>query len=292
MNRAISKKIKEGSAGYFFIFIPLLFLLVFNLLPMIMGFFMSFTEWNGIQSPKFIGIENYKNIFLNDDVFYKALTNTIQFAITSVLGGILVALILAVAIDKIVRLQTFFRVTYFIPVITPLVVVALIWTLIYEERGLLNYFFGLVGLDSIGWLTDKRIAMHSVVITSIWQGMGFSMVIFLASLQNIPEHLYEAAKIDGANFWKQFKHVTLPGLKDTFAFLFVYGLIGGFQVFDQIYVMTDGGPINSTQTLVYWIYSNFKQLNLGYSSALAYIFFIMLLIISIIQLKIFYRHND
>ncbi|PXW90103.1 carbohydrate ABC transporter membrane protein 1 (CUT1 family) [Pseudogracilibacillus auburnensis] len=292
MNKqGVLKRARKGIAGYLFILFPLALLLTFNIIPMLFGFGMSFTEWNGIQPAKFIGLDNYKKIFTNDSVFNTAFLNTIKFSITSVVGGITIAFILAILIDRITRFQAFFRVSYFLPVVTPMVVVALIWTLIYQDKGLLNYILSIVGLDSVGWLTDRKIAMYSVVVTSIWQGMGFSMIIFLAALQGIPNHLYEAAKMDGANFFQQVRHVTIPGLKNTFAFLAVYGTIGGFQVFDQIYVMTGGGPVNSTQTIVYWIYSNFKQLNLGYSSALSYVFFMILLIISIIQLKIFQKNN-
>lgn len=254
---------------------------------------MSFTDWNGIESPSFVGLDNYKEIIFNDEVFHHALSNTILFAILSLLGGISVALSLALMIDKIVRLQNFFKVAYFIPVITPLVVVALIWTLIYTDKGLLNYFIQqLFDVGAVGWLTDKNIAIYSIIVTSIWQGMGFSMIIFLAALQSIPNQLYEAARIDGAGSFQTFLHITVPGLKNTFAFLTIYGLIGAFQVFDQIYVMTEGGPVNSTQTLVYWIYSNFKFLKLGYSSALSYLFFLMLLVISFIQLKLFYNKGQ
>lgn len=291
LNHGILKKVKLGFTGYVFIVFPLVLLLAFNIVPMGIGFVMSFTEWNGIQPATFIGLDNYKTIFTGDPVFKTAFFNTFKFAVISVSGGIFIAFVLAVLIDRITRFQTFFRVSYFIPVVTPMVVVALIWTLIYQDKGLLNFLLSTVGIDSIGWLTDKRIAIYSVVITSIWQGMGFSMIILLAALQGIPNHLYEASKIDGANFLQQIRHVTLPGLRNTFAFLAVYGFIGGFQVFDQIYVMTNGGPVNSTQTIVYWIYSNFKQLNLGYASALSYIFFVVLLVISIIQLKYFQRGN-
>lgn len=291
MNSSVFTRMKMNVSGYFFILVPLILLLTFNIVPMLVGFVMSFTEWNGIQEAKNIGLDNYVKILTNDEVFKTAFLNTVKFAVTSVVGGISVAFILAILIDRISRMQTFFRVSYFLPVVTPMVVVALIWTLIYQDKGLLNYFLDVFGSEPVGWLSDKNIAMYSVVVTSIWQGMGFSMIIFLAALQGIPDHLYEAAKIDGANFFKQVIHVTIPGLKNTFAFLAVYGTIGGFQVFDQIYVMTDGGPINSTQTIVYWIYSNFKQLNLGYSSALSYIFFMVLLIISIIQLRFFQKGN-
>lgn len=291
MERSLIKKIKAGSDGYLFVAIPFIFLLIFNLLPMIMGFVMSFTSWNGINEPEFVGMENFVNVLTDDPVFYNALFNTIQFAILYVLGIGAIGLIIALAINRITRLKSFFRVTYFIPFITPLVVVSLIWILIYTDNGLINSFLDVIGVDSVGWLSNPDIALYSIIFMSIWQSMGFSMIILLAGLQNIPQQLYEAVEIDGANMFQSFLHVTLPGLKDTFVFIVIYGLIIGFQVFDQIFVMTSGGPVNSTQTLVYMVYSNFQSLNLGYSSAIAYILFFILLIISYIQLKLFYKEK-
>ncbi|MNZ36045.1 Lactose transport system permease protein LacF [compost metagenome] len=287
----IFREMIRSKEAYGFILIPLILLIVFSLIPMLYGFFMSFTNWNGLQSPKYIGIENYTNILQSKD-FHKALMNTIKFSIVSLAAGMGVALILALGIDKLTRLQNFFKVTYFIPVITPMVVVSLVWSLIYNEKGLLNYFIGVMGIEPVGWLTDKKIAMYSIIFTSVWQGMGFSMIIFLAALQKIPEHLYEAAKIDGAGGFKSFWNVTFPGLKDTFAFLLIYGVIGAFNVFDQIYVMTAGGPVKSTETIVFQIFTNFRYLKLGYTSALSYIFLFMLLIISLIQFKLIYKKEE
>ncbi|MGG6311789.1 carbohydrate ABC transporter permease [Paenibacillus macerans] len=285
------KEIGKSKEAYLFVLIPVVLLIVFSLIPMVYGFLMSFTNWNGLQSAKYVGIDNYAAILRNKD-FHLALANTVKFAVVSLAGGMGVALILALAIDRLTRFQSFFKVSYFIPVITPMVVVALVWTLIYNEKGLLNFLLGELGFEPVGWLTDKRIAMYSIIGTSIWQGMGFSMIVFLAALQKIPEHLYEAAKIDGAGGFKSFVHVTFPGLKDTFAFLLIYGVIGAFNVFDQIYVMTNGGPVKSTETIVFQIFSNFRYLKLGYTSALSYIFLIMLLIISLIQFKLIYKKEE
>lgn len=289
--RNILKEIRKSKEAYAFVLIPVILLILFSLIPMLYGFLMSFTNWNGLQPAKFIGIENYTRIVQSQE-FHKALRNTVKFAVVSLAGGMFVALILALAIDKLSRLQSFFKVTYFIPVITPMVVVSLVWTLIYNEKGLLNYLIGSFGFDAVGWLTDKKIAMYSIIVTSIWQGMGFSMIVFLAALQKIPEHLYEAAKIDGAGGFKSFLNVTLPGLKDTLAFLLIYGVIGAFNVFDQIYVMTGGGPVKSTETIVFQIFTNFRYLKLGYTSALSYIFLFMLLIISLIQFKLIYKKEE
>ncbi|GJM79186.1 sugar ABC transporter permease [Paenibacillus sp. HMSSN-139] len=285
------KEIGKSKEAYLFVIIPVVLLIVFSLIPMVYGFLMSFTNWNGLQSPKYVGLDNYSAILRSSD-FHRALANTVKFAVVSLAGGMGVALILALAIDRLTRFQSFFKISYFIPVITPMVVVALVWTLIYNEKGLLNFVLGEMGFEAVGWLTDKRIAMYSIIGTSIWQGMGFSMIVYLAALQKIPEHLYEAARIDGAGGFKAFAHVTLPGLKDTFAFLLIYGVIGAFNVFDQIYVMTNGGPIKSTETIVFQIFSNFRYLKLGYTSALSYIFLFMLLIISLIQFKLIYKKEE
>ncbi|MFD1178245.1 carbohydrate ABC transporter permease [Paenibacillus puldeungensis] len=289
--RNILREMRKSKEAYLFVLIPIALLIVFSLIPMVYGFLMSFTNWNGLQSAKYIGAQNYMKILESQD-FHKALLNTVKFAVVSLIGGMGIALILALLIDKLRRFQSFFKVTYFIPVITPMVVVALVWTLIYNEKGLLNFILGDLGLEPVGWLTDKRVAMYSIIGTSIWQGMGFSMIVFLAALQKIPEHLYEAAKIDGAGGFKSFLNVTLPGLKDTLAFLLIYGVIGAFNVFDQIYVMTNGGPVKSTETIVFQIFSNFRYLKLGYTSALSYIFLFMLLIISLIQFKLIYKKEE
>jgi len=290
LKKSLITEMRKSKEAYAFILIPLILLLVFSIGPMVYGLVMSFTEWNGIEPATFIGLGNYESIFKNPD-FYQALVNTVKFASLSLFMGVSGALVLALAIDKISRLQNFFKAAYFIPVITPMVVVALIWTLIFTDKGLLNYFISMLGFESVGWLTDKKIAMYSIVVTSAWQGLGFSMIIFLAGLQKIPEELYEAAKIDGAGSWQSFLHITLPGLKNTFVFLSVYGLIGAFQVFDQVYVMTKGGPSKSTQTLVYQIFENFRYLKLGYTSALSFVFLGILLVITIVQFKLFYKKD-
>ncbi len=283
----LRRRLRQYGIGYAFVAVPVLAGVIFLLIPMITTLGWSFTRFNGLQPPQFVGIDNYARLFTHDRIFIKALWNTFRFTILGMLIGPTLGLLTALMLNQKVRFQAFYRTAYFLPVMTSLVVVATIWRMIYNKHGLLNLALGALGLEPIRWLSDPHWALFSIVIASVWQGFGFETVIFLAALQGIPATLYEAAALDGANVWQRFWHVTLPALRPVILFIYIIGIIGSFQVFDQVFVMTSGGPANSTITLVYYLYSKFMDLRLGYASAIAYVLFGILMVFSYLQWRFF-----
>jgi len=282
---------RKYAIGYVFVAVPVLASIIFLYIPMITTLGWSFTEFSGLQPPRFIGIDNYVNLFTRDRVFIKALWNTTRFTFWGMLIGPTLGLLTALMLNQKIRFRTFFRTAYFLPVMTSLVVVATIWRMLYNQNGLLNLVLTSMGLEPIQWLSDPHWALFSIVIASVWQGFGFETVIFLAALQGIPKVLYEAAALDGASAWQRFRYVTLPSLRPVILFIYIIGIIGSFQVFDQVFVMTSGGPAYSTTTLVYYLYSKFLDLRLGYASAIAYILFGILVIFSFLQWR-FFKEKD
>jgi multiple sugar transport system permease protein len=264
----------------------LLGFLVFILGPVIASFCLSFTKWDLLTQIEWIGLRNYQKLF-SDQVFWRALWNTVYYTIGTVPVGIAISLFLAIALNQRIRGIKLFRAVYFLPVISSTVAVAVVWQWLYNpEFGLINYLLYLVGIEGPKWLTSITWAMPAVIIMSIWKNLGFNMLLFLAGLQGIPEVYYEAARIDGANWWQQFVKITLPLLSPTTLFVTVMSLINSFQVFDQVYIMTAGGPARSTSVLVHYLYQNaFEYFRMGEASAIAYILFFLVFVITVIQLK-------
>lgn len=260
--------------------------LVLLYIPMVSSGYWSFTKYNGFAPPQWVGLDNYVTL-LHDDRFLKALLNTVIFVILGMGIGPVLGLLSALLLNQSMRLRSFFRTAYFLPVMTSLVVVATIWKVLLNQRGLVNQFFGLLHLPQESWLGIPATALPAVVVTSIWQGFGFETVVFLAALQSIPRDLYDAALVDGATAWQRFRYVTLPALRPTIMFVYIIGIIGSFQVFDQIFVMTGGGPINATRTLVFDLYDRFTTLKLGEASAVAYVLLAILATLSYIQMRLF-----
>lgn len=279
--------VRKYAIGYIFIAVPVSASIVFLCIPMLTTLGWSFTEFSGLQPPKFIGFDNYIELFTKDRIFIKALGNTARFTFWGMLIGPTLGLLTALMLNQKVRFRALFRTAYFLPVMTSLVVVATIWRMLYNRNGLLNLGLGTLGIEPVQWLSNPDLSLFSIVIASVWQGFGFETVIFLAALQGIPRALYEAAALDGANAWQRFLHVTLPALRPVLLFVYIIGIIGSFQVFDQVFVMTSGGPAYSTTTLVYYLYSKFLDLRLGYASAIAYILFGILVIFSYLQWRFF-----
>jgi ABC-type sugar transport system permease subunit len=199
--------------------------------------------------------------------------------------GPTLGLLTALLLNQKVRFQSLFRTAYYLPVMTSLVVVSTIWVMLYNQNGLFNSFLTTLGFQPVGWLSNPNVALVSVAIASIWQGFGFETVIFLAALQSIPRELYEAAMMDGANAFQKFRYITVPSLRYVIAFIYIYGIIGSYQVFDQVFVMTSGGPVHSTSTVVYYLFGKFQDLRLGQASAIAYILFAILVIFSYIEFR-------
>lgn len=256
---------------------------IFIIMPVFGSFGISLTKWDLISHPRFVGADNYIGLF-NDKTFYDVLFNTFYYAFATTIFGIIIPLVVALIIDKKLKGSAFFKTAYFIPFITPMIVSALIWQWIFDPNyGILKWF--LLGLD-IKWLYDKHFAMLAIIIVSIWKNIGYNMIIFLAGLQAIPESLNEASEIDGATGIKKFFSITLPLLSPTVFFVSVMTTISSFQVFDLVYLMTGGGPENSTTVMVYWLYKNaFEYFKIGKASAIAYVLFIIILGLTLIQWK-------
>jgi multiple sugar transport system permease protein len=286
----LNKKVRDNLIGYAFITPALFGFLSFTLIPVIAVFVMGFLNWDLIKAPSWAGFDNYLYMF-KDKVFIVSFKNTIMWVIYYVPVSIAVSLGLALAMNLPLRGISIFRTVLYIPVISPLIAVALLFVWLYNpDFGLINYTLSLVGIDAIGWLTDEKLALPSIALMAIWKNAGWNMLIFLAALQGIPRHLYEAADLDGANKIQKFWHITFPLLAPATFFIVVISLIGAFQVFGEIYVMTNGGPGYSTHTLTYYLWSNaFKYNKMGYACAISVIMFLMILIVTLIQNRFFGR---
>lgn len=278
------KKLTASNYFWALIFILPAFLgtLIFIIIPIFISFGLGFIEWDLISPPEFIGVKNYKELF-SSDIFYKVLWNTFYYAFATAFLSIIIPLILAYALDRKIKGAAIYKGAYFLPYVTPMIVIAIVWTWIFDPNyGILNWALG-VG-DSIKWLYDEKFAMPALIIVSVWKNIGYNMIIFLAGLQAIPESVNEASEIDGATGVKRFFFVTLPLLTPTLFFVSIMTVIMSFQVFDLIYLMTEGGPENSTMVMVYWLFKQaFEYFNIGKASAIAYILFIIILLLTLIQ---------
>lgn len=284
---------KYSNAAYIFILPTVCILLIFLFLPIITSFIMSLTNWNiyAVNNPGkivFTGLENYIKLF-RDPVFWISLKNTMIFTIFGVPLNILLALVTAVLLNQhFIRLKALFRVGFFLPVITTTVAVAVIWRWLYNpEFGIFNWALGLAGIAPQSWLADTALALPSLIVMGVWKGFGYNMIIFVAALQSIPDSLYEAADIDGADKVQQFIHITVPMLRRTTFFIVIMTTIGYLQFFAEPYIMTDGGPLNSTMSVVLYMYrQGFKFYNLGYASSIAYILFAIICVFTFFQFRL------
>jgi multiple sugar transport system permease protein len=283
----------ESRAGWGFVTPALLLIGVFFAVPVLAAFLLSFTDFDlysigEFGATRFVGLKNYRDL-LGNPLFWTALRNTLYFV---VVGGPLsaaVSLAAAVAVNsKLVRWRALFRSAFFAPWVTTLVAVAIVWRYLYHPQyGLFNAALGHLGLGPIDWLGDPRWAMPSIILLSVWKNFGYNMLVFLAGLQAIPEELYEAAALDGAGAWHRFRHVTLPMLGPTFVFVGVVTMIASFQIFSEPYVMTQGGPLKATETLVLFMYEEgFRWWRLGSAAAIAVVLFLITLAGTLIQLRL------
>ena len=269
-----------------FLLPALLPLVAFRLFPMLASLAVSFTEWNLLRPPVFVGLDNYITV-LTDSTFHHGLLNTLYY-MAGYLPLVLVgATAIAVLLNSKLRGARLFRGIYFLPVVTSWVVVALLWKwLLSPQGGIVNYLLGLVGIQGPGWWTDPHWAMPAIIIASVWKDLGFNMLILLAGLQSIPEHLYEAATIDGASRWQKLRYVTLPLLTPSLLFATILAMIGAFQVFDQVWVMTEGGPAGATTVVMEQVVKNaFRYGLMGQASSMSWVLFAIILIFTVIQLR-------
>ena len=270
----------ERFAGWVFILPALLGTLIFIVIPVICSFGLSFTKWDLLNPIRFVGLDNYKEIF-SEALFFKIFWNTVVFAISTSVLGVIIPLILACILNSKIRGSEFYKTAYFLPFITPMIVIGVVWEWIFDPNiGLLNHILHL----HINWLYDTHYAMPALIIVSVWKLIGYNMVIFLSSLSGISQSMFEAAKIDGATPFQTFKNVTIPLLSPSIFFVVIITAISSFQVFDLIYLMTQGGPLDSTNVLVYAIYKNaFEYFNVGKASAIAYVLFFIILVLTLVQ---------
>lgn len=271
----------------------LLSIFIFFFIPVIAAFIISFTDFDiysigDYANISFIGVRNYSRLF-QDVLFWTSLKNTFYFVVLAGPLSVVVSLFSAILLNsKLAKFKGLFRLSYFIPVVTTLVAVAIVWRFIYHPKfGILNFALSFIGINPIDWLGDPNWAMPAIVIMAVWKNFGYNMIIFLAGLQNIPSHLYEAAIMEGANSWQQFKSITLPMLAPTTLFVSLITMIGFFQLFAEPYIMTQGGPMNSTLSIVQYMYQEgFRWWNIGYSASIAFALFFIIFIGTIIQFKL------
>lgn len=280
---------------YLFILPAFIVLVVFFFIPFFQTIGLSFFDYSSsIYNPSFAGIDNYIKLF-KEPIFYKVMFNTFMYLIIAVPFLVIFPLFIAILINQKIKGITLYKILIYLPVIVSIVVAAIAFKWLYSTQGVLNYILSIFNINSIGWLTDTKWALFSVAIVTIWKGVGYYMMIYLASLMSVPQDLYEACDIDGANFFKKHLTVTIPHIMPTIALVTTISTISAMKVFAEIYVMTKGGPLNSSKTIVYYIYERaFENLDLGYASALAVILLIIVMLFSLINILCFEKnkYND
>lgn len=262
---------------------------VFILGPLAASLYLSFTKYNVLRPPRFIGIDNFVYMFTTDQLFFPSLVRTFYFALLSVPIAMVLSLLVAILLNQKLFATTVWRTLYFLPTLTPIVAAALLWRwMLNPDVGLINYLLGLIGIDGPGWLSSTTWAIPSLALMGLWASVGGSrMIIFLAGLQDVPQEMLEAAEIDGAGTWAKFRHVTLPMITPTVFFNMVLGIIFALRTFDIAFVSTAGGPARATWFFSLHIYQNaFTSFDMGYASALAWIFFIILFLLTYIQFRL------
>lgn len=281
-------KLRKTYTPYLFLIPALIFMGIFLFYPIVDVFRLSFTNYNMIQEATYVGTQNYENLF-NDPLFWKTLKNSFIYLIGVVPLLVILPIFIAILVNRKLKGIKWFRAAYYIPVVTSMVVVGIMWKWLYRGNGLLNYLLQTIGLISepVSWLTSTDFALYSVMAVTIWKGLGYYMVIYLAGLQSIPQNLYEVAQIDGANWWQKHLHITIPLLKPSILLVTILSSIAAMKVFTEVYVMTKGGPINSSKTLVFYIYEKaFENLTLGYAAAMGFVLFVIIFILSFINFKV------
>ena len=290
---------RQNRYGYGFIMLWLIGLFVFTLIPMLFSLFLSFCKWDivtGLSTIKFIGLENFQKIF-DDRKFYKALEVTFKFCLISIPFYQIASLLVAMLLNMRIKFMRTFRLIFFLPSIIPTIASSMIWTQILGKDGLINQGLALIGIQGPAWLNTPSTALYGLILMGVW-GIGNTIIIYLSGLQGVGEELYEASSIDGANSFQRFFKITLPMISPTIFFNVVMAVISSFQYFTQAFVMTEGGPLNSTLFYNLYLYTKaYKELMMGYAAALAWIMFIIILFFTLLVIKsssfwVYYQNDD
>lgn len=285
-------RLRQTLTAYSFIAPNFIGFFIFTLIPVVFSLILAFMKWDSFSSPEFIGLKNFVKM-AGDDTFWISLTNTVVYTVAVVPLTMVCALGLAILLNQKIKGMKFYRTAFFFPYVTSLVAIAVVWNMLFHPtmgpiNGVLKHFMA----NPPGWTSSSQWALTAIIIVSVWKGMGYYMILYLAGLQSIPAELYEAASMDGAGKWRQFLNVTLPSLRPTTFFVTIMLIINCFKIFDLVQVMTDGGPGLATNVLVYEIYNEaFKKFNFGYASAISLVLFVIVLGITILQFSVENRNN-
>ncbi|MBE3597804.1 MAG: sugar ABC transporter permease [Limnochordaceae bacterium] len=275
--------------GYAFIAPVMIYVTVVHVGPIVASLYLSFTRYQILTPPVWVGVGNYRRILLDDPLFWPAMRTTAQYSLEVLPLNIVLSLGLALLVNRAVRGIALFRTLYYLPVVTSIIAVSMIWLWLYEPRsGLLNLLLDRLGMGPVNWLGDPELALHSLVLMRVWRGIGWNMVIYLAGLQGIPHELYEAVELDGGSAFKKFRHVTWPLLRPVTYYIVVMGLISTFQTFAEVYAMTGGGPLGRTTTVAYLIYQRaFQYFEMGEASSVAFSLAMVIFGLSLINVRYF-----
>ncbi|MEN8227954.1 MAG: sugar ABC transporter permease [Bacteroidota bacterium] len=275
---------KRSVLSYFLVSPYLVHLILFVAFPVIFSVVLTFHKWNIISEMQLVGFDNYIRVF-QDRLFWKALVNTLTFLIIHIPLQIIIALVLAYFLDQKIFFKGFFRATFFLPVVISGVVVTMVWQQLYGlDSGLINKLLVNIGLGKVEWLTNKNVAMISIAIMATWKNVGLYVILFLVGLQSVPQRYYEAADVEGANQWQKFRYITLPAINPTIFMVTILSTIGGFNLFIEPYIMTGGGPLNSTLSAMLYIYKQaFEYYHMGYSATLGLLFAFMITMVVVLQ---------
>jgi len=285
----MNHQLSPSHTAWIYLTVPLILLVVFFFVPMAMAFYISMLDYgHAIFSPAFVGMDNY-GALLSSQHFWKVVTNTLVFMLVVVPAMIVVPIPVALLVNHSLPGMAAFRAIVYLPVVVSLVVAGIAWKWLYAGDGLINYFLSLVGLPKVNWLVSPDIALFAVGAMVVWKGVGYYMMMYLSNLQSISHELYEAAEVDGASLVQKHWHITLPHLKPALAMVAIISTIGALKVFTEIYVMTMGGPVGSTETFVYYIYDQaFANLNLGIASAAGFVLMVIIFVLSLANIRVFY----
>ena len=286
MEQKTKRSQKKKWLPYLLVSPYLIFVVVFVAFPVLFCFYLTFNKWNIISPMKFIGIDNYTRL-LHDRLFWKAIGNTLKFLLLHIPLQLVVSLFLAYLLNQKLKAAAFFRASFFMPVIVSGVVVTILWQqLLGFDGGLINRMLMSLGMHKIGWLVNPGVAIYAIAIMATWKNVGLYVILFLVGLQTVPPQYYEAAKMEGASRWQQFYHITLPMINPTIFMVVILSTIGGFSLFIEPYIMTGGGPLNTTLSAVLYIYKQaFQYYNMGYSATLGFFYALMIMTVVILQKK-------